>query len=107
MISNYEQILSQALKLPASERKRLIDALSTELGREPLPGKIPDRHQEMHWLTDHRHEYAGKWVVIEGDQLISHGENAQEVHQKALQAGISVPFLVHVEPQDQLPFGGW
>jgi Family of unknown function (DUF5678) len=65
------------------------------------------RNKEMSWLEEHRSEYAGRWVVIEGDKLISVGVNAREVYETARLAGIAIPFLVKVESEDQLPFGGW
>jgi hypothetical protein len=61
----------------------------------------------MRWLAENRDKYAGQWVVVEGDRLIASGPNSQEVFQAAKEAGIEIPFLVQVEPQDQLPFGGW
>jgi len=65
------------------------------------------RDREVRWLAENRTRYVGQWVVVEGDRLIANGTNSREVFQAAKQAGIEVPFLVQVEPEDQLPFGGW
>jgi uncharacterized protein DUF5678 len=65
------------------------------------------RQREMRWLREHQAEYAGQWVVVQGDKLIAHGLNAREVAEAAYAAGIEVPFLVHVENGDELPWGGW
>jgi len=74
---------------------------------EPTNKEPNLRKLEMHWLDDHRQEYAGQWVVIEQDRLIASGKKASEVFRAAKQAGIEFPFLVQVEAKDQLPFGGW
>lgn len=82
-----------------------------QLGRKELPElrRVPplDLAREFHWLKEHKHEYAGKWVAVEGDQLISVGDNAKEVYAAARAAGIKSPFVEYISPFDDLPFGGW
>jgi hypothetical protein len=63
--------------------------------------------KEMRWLAEHRSEYAGQWVALDGDRLLSHGTNAREVFEAARQSGVVLPLFVHIEPADELPFGGW
>jgi hypothetical protein len=67
----------------------------------------PNRSREMRWLAEHRKEYAGQWVVVEGDTLVAHGADAQEVFRQVREAGMTRPFLAHVESSEDLPFGGW
>ena len=46
--------------------------------------------------------------MVEGDCLIAAGEDGHQVFATAKAAGIEVPFLVHVLPEDPLPFvTGW
>ncbi len=66
-----------------------------------------DRSTELDWVAQHRREFADKWVVVENDHLVASGDNAKEVFSAAKRQGIHVPFLVHVEPPDSPPFGGW
>ena len=33
-----------------------------------------------------------QWVCLEGDHLIAHGVDALEVHRKAKEAGIEIPY---------------
>jgi len=66
-----------------------------------------DRSRELQWIDAHRNEYLGEWVVVEGGHLIAHGHDARKVYDAARVAGIEVPFLIHVQPLDKLPFGGW
>jgi Family of unknown function (DUF5678) len=65
---------------------------------------LRDFTADRQWLADHRDEYAGQWVALEGGRLISHGANAKEVHQAAQDAGHSDALLVLVEPSDAPPF---
>lgn len=59
-------------------------------------------------LKEHRHEYIGEWVVIDGSLLIAHGHNGREVYEKAVETRIEVPFLIHILNEGELlPFGGW
>jgi hypothetical protein len=51
--------------------------------------------------------YAGKWVAIEGDRLVSHGENARAVLQQAWAEGVQHPLLIQIPKEPPLPFGGW
>ena len=69
----------------------------------------PDTYclREMQWLSQHRHEYPGQYVALDGDRLVSHGTDGREVYRQARAAGVKVPFMAHIEPADALPFGGW
>jgi len=66
-----------------------------------------DASKELRWLKEHRHEYMGQWVALDGDRLVAHGTNAREVFQTARKAGVKVPFIERILPIDDLPFGGW
>lgn len=63
--------------------------------------------QEMRWLAEHGHEYAGQWVALDGGRLLSHGENARDVYDAARRSGVNLPLVVRVDSGEQLPFGGW
>ena len=65
-----------------------------------------DCSSELQWLKEHREEYVGQWVALDGDRLLAHGTNAREVYDKARSLGVSVPAVLKIEP-DELPFGGW
>lgn len=66
-----------------------------------------ERRREQQWLLDHGREYAGQWVALNGDSLLSHGTDGRLVLSEAQTACIAVPFVVRVESPDELPFGGW
>lgn len=46
-----------------------------------------------------------KWVCLEGDQLIAVSDNGIEVHKKAKEAGIEIPFVHHIVPEYDM--GAW
>jgi hypothetical protein len=49
---------------------------------------LRDFTDDRQWLADHRDEYAGQWVALKFGRLVSHGKNAKEVHQTAIDAGL-------------------
>ena len=81
----------------------------TELESKKIKDDIPDRYfrREYEWLRQHRHEYPGQYVVLEGDKLFAHGPNGRKALAEARQAGAKHPVVVRVEAEDELPFGGW
>ena len=69
---------------------------------------VPDRYfrREMEWLRQHRHEYPGEYVAIEGDNLFAHGPNGRKTLAEARRVGAKHPLVVRIEAEDELPFGG-
>jgi Family of unknown function (DUF5678) len=66
-----------------------------------------DRTKEHEWLHMHSDEYAGQWVALSGDRLISHGYALKEVMEKVEQEGITNALVVRAEASDALPFAGF
>ena len=88
--------------LPFAEKERLFLTVSDQ------PKPASDRTKEHTWLEGHAAEYAGQWVALHEDALLSHGENASEVLERAWSQGVEVPLLIHVPPAEpELAFGGW
>ncbi len=66
------------------------------------PVKMRDMGKDMKWLSQHRREYAGKWVAIYEDRLIASGDNAAEVYAEVDRAGFPqtlVTFIEELPPQ--------
>jgi hypothetical protein len=74
--------------------------------QSPLPEHI-DRSREQQWLAEHSEEFAGQWVALDGNRLLSHGNNAHEVYEEARRSGVKRPLVVQVEKVGDRPFGGW
>ena len=66
-----------------------------------------DASREMRWLQQHRAEYAGQWVALDGDRLIASTSSAKEAFAAADQAGVTEPLVHWIEPPGTLWMGGW
>lgn len=97
-----ERILEEVKRLTVDEQRELREALA----REPQPAY--DTHDRARaWIENHRGEYLDQWVALDGDRLLAHGTDAREVYLEARAAGVEVPYVERVKPNDGLPFGGW
>lgn len=63
---------------------------------------IPFRRSEHDWRRSHGdllRRYAGHWVVLEGEEIVSHGDDPVELVATARTRGIRSPYLFFVEPR--------
>ena len=90
---------------PAPEPTEEPDPEPTE-EPDPEPTEEPDPEPNRRWMTAHRHEYAGQWVALDGDRLIAHGANPNEVFASARADGAYLPLVTFIPPVDALPFAG-
>ncbi len=70
------------------------------------PRTLRDRSKEWAWLRKFGHEYAGQWVALDGDRLVSHGATLKEVAEAAEAAGVKDALTVRPESRDALPYAG-
>ena len=99
-----EAILERVRSLPPAKQEEVL-RFANGLHRSPVrmaPSR--DRSREMDWLVKNRDKYADQWVVVEGDRLIAADTDGHTAFTAAKAAGIDVPFLIHVLPEDPLPF---
>jgi excisionase family DNA binding protein len=69
-----------------------------KMGRLVSPRvKMRDMSKDMKWLSQHRREYAGKWVAIYEDRLIASGDNAAEVYAESDKAGFPQTLVTFIE----------
>lgn len=62
----------------------------------------------LRWIDEHRAEYLGKWVCLDGETLIAHGTDAKQVYAEAKSKGIKIPFIEQVhEKEPSAYWGGW
>lgn len=108
-----EDILEQVKLLTHEERKQLRDMLNSDarLERKAVrvqsAAKTLDLSRELRWIDEHRTQYAGQWVAVRGDRLLSHGTDPKLVYREAIEAGDESPFVTRVESANELPFAGW
>ena len=104
-----EAILDRVRRLPPAEQEQVLH-FADGLQRGERIRRVPsrDRRREMSWIQANRARYADQWVVVEGDVLIAADSDGHKAFSAAKAAGVEVPFLVHVLPEDPLPFvPGW
>jgi Family of unknown function (DUF5678) len=110
-----EALINQINSLPISEKVKLRAMLDDQLKNpavatngvkfvKPIP--VPDPEPAMRWLNEHSHEYGGQWIALDGDRLIAHGENADEVFAAADADGANLPLVTYIPPADAPPFIG-
>ena len=109
-----EQVIETTRTLPLEDRQRLQQWLREQEQQDAASPREVRLHQELEqyrrakqWIAEHRAEYPGQWVALEGDRLISHGVDALEVHREAKAAGITAPFLERMIEEEGPYWGGW
>jgi hypothetical protein len=102
-----EAILDKVRRLPPAKQEEVL-RFADSLQRTSTAKMVPyrDRTTEIKWIAANRSAYADQWVAVEGDRLIAADKDAIKVFTAAKSEGVQVPFVVHVLPEDPLPFGG-
>ncbi len=81
-----------------SNSEALVNGDSQETGAESkkILNDVPDRYfgREYERLRQHRHEYPGQYLAIEGDKLYAHGPDGRKTLAEARQAAAKHPLLV-------------
>ena len=103
-MATLEQVINDARQLPPADKRELIKELDRDLRNEPT-NRTTDR--EHAWLEQHRDEYLGQWVALDGDRLLAHGTEAKEVYDTARASGVKVPFMEQITPNLEPYMGGW
>ncbi len=65
------------------------------------PRRLRFRERENEWRRTHGdvlREYAGQWLVLEGDQIVAHGDDPAPLVARAREHGIDSPYVFYVEP---------
>jgi hypothetical protein len=66
-----------------------------------------DTSKSREWLKAHRHEYIGKWVVLDGDTLIGAGDDPRPIVATARAAGAKILFVEFIRDTSEPFMGGW
>ena len=69
--------------------------------RTPPRKQLRHREREQAWRRSNPEvvrEYAGQWVVLEGEEIIGHGAEPAKIVQEARNRGIRSPYVFFVEP---------
>lgn len=111
-----ETILKLIEQLPATERTRL-DQMLAQQAANPVKAKPPrnkrvpakpmrDRTRERQWVQEHKHEYAGQWVALDGDHLVAASFVQQEVWDAVDPTSLERPLVLRISSPDDLPYIG-
>jgi hypothetical protein len=90
-------------------------AVKAYLGEAVASGVSPtrrvpsrDRSAEMAWAASPDPQFFGKWVVLEGCQVVASGADPKQLYKDVLAKGFSSTFPIFVSPDEREPFaGGW
>ena len=103
-----EQVLDQ-LKQQASslskQEKFILAKYLLEQAREPDEEK-DIRERQLEWLKTNRDKYAGQYIALDGDILVSQGETLREVRRQAEKKGVKDAFIVKVFSEDTILSAG-
>ncbi|HEX4946424.1 MAG TPA: DUF5678 domain-containing protein [Blastocatellia bacterium] len=110
-----ETIMEMIEQLPPTEQAKLEQLIvqhRTPKAKPPLdkrvpPKPLPDQAAMQRWIGEHAHEYPGEWIALDGDKLIAHGPNHQEVWEAAQASGAYLPLVTRLPSPDDLPFAGF
>jgi Family of unknown function (DUF5678) len=117
-----EKVIAEIDQLSSEQQKELFEHLEKKVngnrrsGAPRLPIKpriiatnlpIKDRSKENAWLAEHRDEYAGQWVALDGDRLLGHSKRFKDVAKAADDAGVLDALIFIVEGSRDLPFAGF
>lgn len=106
------RLRAEAAALGVSVDELITNALQAYLrnGTGAMSNRISsrDRSAEMAWAANPDIRFAGKWVVLEGNQVEASGSDPRKLYEEVTAKGDSSPFLIFVSPDEQQPFaGGW
>jgi hypothetical protein len=109
-----EKLETEAARKGVSKDEFVRIVLEEKLNQPPKPdfrGKIiaadapvRDRSREYEWLARNRDEYDGKYVALNGENLVAVGDNYKEAAAKARELGIFDALIVFVEGSNRPPF---
>lgn len=116
-----ENILSLYAQLPPVERIRFRQLIEQQEKQERQPNEQPARlprdkrlppkpmppgsMEAMDWIAEHRREYAGQWVALDGARLIAASPNHDEVWAAADADGAVLPLFHYFDDPDKIYAG--
>ena len=106
-----DEVIEQLRALPEDQKPKVLHYVRSlaAAARHAEHARRDERARaSMQWIDEHRAEYAGRWVALDGDRLVAAGSNARGVYEEARRQGVEVPFVDQVEgEQEGAYWGGW
>ena len=94
--------LNELLTHPPSESVKTKAPLDKRVPCQPMP----DRSREHEWVKEHKQEYAGQWVALDGDRLVAASNQRLDISAAVKAAGVKLPLILRVPAPDDLPYLG-
>lgn len=112
--NTFDAVLRQVELLPPAQQRqlvRIIEERQEQSTKPPLDKRVPcepmkDRTRELVWIEQHRHEYAGQWVALDGDRLIAASPIRAEISVAIKADGAELPLIDRIPSPDEPPFMG-
>ena len=109
-----ELLLAEIAALPSEEREKLKAMLNRRFSAAQShqanfipPFDSQDSTASLRWIEEHRGEYAGQSVALEGDRLVASGSDPKEVIAAVRASGLNGLFFTLIPPVDAPPFAGF
>ncbi|MCY7344897.1 MAG: DUF5678 domain-containing protein [Pyrinomonadaceae bacterium] len=115
MIQTAEKIIESVISLPKPEREKFFSWAENEIHKKSsgnnakeikLEAEQERFRRSLKWIEEHKEEFDGQWVALDGDTLLAHGSDGKKVHAEAQAKGVLTPLMERIKAKD-LPFGGW
>jgi predicted DNA-binding antitoxin AbrB/MazE fold protein len=77
--------------------------------RRSTHGRV-DLSKQREWVLQHRDEYRGQWVVLDGDRLVGHAATSDELTpfvEQARAEGVRSPYIKLIPLDDEPIWMGW
>ena len=100
------QQLNSEAELPVGPRR----PASRHAFRFYVPPETPElsqREKALQWVAENGKRFAGQWVALEGDRLLSSGPGAGDVAKAARALGVRIPSMIRIPVGEELPCAGW
>jgi hypothetical protein len=116
--TNVVKVAEQIAALSAAEQRELWSLIFQPLpsngasGRNVADGigvaKVSnyDHTPRLKWMEEHEAEYAGQYIALDGDRLVAHGADPNEVFAALRAAAPPVPYFGYIPPADTPPILG-
>jgi Family of unknown function (DUF5678) len=72
-------------------------------GPTTVPRALRFRQREQEWCRTHGdvlRGYVGQWVVLEGEEIVAHGDDVTRLVEQARGRGIRSPYVFFIEPSE-------
>ena len=111
MIQTAEQLIKTVRALPMSEKEKFFDLVVEEklkvlLEKEAKNIELKEKNERfrraLQWIEEHKEEFDGQWVCLDGDKLVSHGFDGKKFMKKQEQKASKRLLWKELKPKNYL-----